>query len=188
MLELDSLITSRTRIKMLLKFFTNSHSSAYLRGMAEEFGESTNSIRLELNKLSKAGYLVAANKGRTIEYKANTKHLLYAELSKLVHKYLGIDTIIESVINKVVLRLGKVTYAFIIGDYADGKDSGLIDLVFVGEIDHAFLRTCVERAEDLIHRKIRTLVLSPSEFEKNKMNLRPETAIWLWGDKAGLKV
>ena len=87
----------------------------------------------------------------------------------------------------MVLRLGKVTYAFIIGDYADGKDSGLIDLVFVGEIDHAFLRTCVERAEGLIHRKIRTLVLSPSEFEKNKMNLRPETAIWLWGDKAGLK-
>ena len=187
MLELDSLITSRTRVKMLLKFFSNSHSSAYLREMAEEFGESTNSIRLELNKLSKAGYLVAGNKGRTIEYKANTSHLLYTELKKLVHKYLGIETIIESIINKVVTRLGKVSSAFIIGDYAHGKDSGLIDLVFVGDIDQAYLRSCVERAEGLIHRKIRTLVLSPSEYEKNKRNLSPETAIWLWGSEAEFK-
>lgn len=184
MLELESLITSRTRIKMLLKFFSNSHSSAYLREMAEEFGESTNSIRLELNKLSKAGYLVANNKGRTIEYKANTSHLLYAELKKLVHRYLGIETIIESVINKVMSRLGQVSYAFIIGDYAHGRDSGLIDLVFVGDIDQIYLRACVERAEGLIKRKIRTLVLSPSEFEANKTNLHPETAIWLWGNEA----
>ena len=182
MLELDSLITSRTRIKMLLKFFSNSHSSAYLREMAEEFGESTNSVRLELNKLSKAGYLIASTKGRTIEYKANTKHLLYAELNKLVHKYLGIETIIESVINKVMSRLGEVSYAFIIGDYANGRDSGLIDLVFVGDIDKAYLQTCVQKAEGLIERKIRTLVLSPAEYQTNKRNLNPETAIWLWGN------
>lgn len=186
MQELESLITSRTRIKMLLKFFSNSHSSAYMREMAEEFGESTNSIRLELNKLSKAGYLVASTKGRTIEYKANTKHLLFSELKRLVHKYLGIDTIIENVINKVVARLGEVVGAFIIGDYANGKDSGIIDLVFVGQIDQAYLRTCVEKAEILIHRKIRTLVLSPEEFEANKSNLNPATAIWLWGDQAKL--
>ena len=186
MLELESLITSRTRIKMLLKFFSNSHSSAYLREMAEEFGESTNSIRLELNKLSKAGYLVAANKGRTIEYKANTKHLLFSELKRLVHKYLGFDTIIENVINKVVTRLGEVSAAFIIGDYAHGKDSGLIDLVFVGKIDQAYLRNCVEKAESLIHRKIRTLVLTPEEFEVNKRNVSPEKAIWLWGDETKL--
>jgi hypothetical protein len=187
MLELEPLITSRTRIKMLLKFFSNRHSSAYLRELAEEFGESTNSIRVELNKLSKAGYLVASSKGRTIEYKANTAHLLYTQLKNLVHKYLGIETIVDSVINKVVARLGKVTCAFIIGDYAKGKDSGLIDLVFVGEIDQAYLRTCVEKAEGLIKRKIRTLVLSPSEYESNKLNLKAETAIWLWGDKVESK-
>jgi DNA-binding transcriptional regulator PaaX len=73
---LDTLITSKTRIKMLLKFFTNSTASAYLRGLAEEFGESTNSIRHELNNLSKAGYLVSQEDGRTIQYRANTNHPL----------------------------------------------------------------------------------------------------------------
>lgn len=187
MLELESLITSRTRIKMLLKFFSNSHSSAYLREMAEEFGESTNSIRHELNKLSSAGYLISSSEGRTIAYRANTKHLLYQELRKLVHKYLGFETILDSVVHKVVHRLGKVDGVFIVGDYASGKDSGIIDLVLVGEIDQPYLGTCVQKAEKLIKRKIRTLVLSPAEYELNKGNLHPEKAIWLWGDEAELR-
>ena len=48
---LDSLITSKTRIKLLLKFFLNTSTHAYLRGLADEFGESTNALRLELNHL-----------------------------------------------------------------------------------------------------------------------------------------
>lgn len=171
---------------MLLKFFSNSHSSAYLREMAEEFGESTNSIRLEINKLSQAGYLISSNKGRTIEYKANTNHRLYDELKRLVHKHLGFDAIVENIINKVVTRLG-VKSAFIIGDYAQGRDSGLIDLVFVGQIDQVYLSSCVAKAEALINRKIRTLVLTPEEYLDNKRNLCPEKAIWLWGFESDLQ-
>ena len=60
---LDSLITSKTRIKLLLKFFLNTSTHAYLRGLADEFGESTNALRLELNHLENAGLLKAENKG-----------------------------------------------------------------------------------------------------------------------------
>ena len=87
---LDTLITSKTRVKLLLKFFSNKQSKAYLRSLAEEFGESTNAVRYELNSLSEAGYLLSNENGRTIEYNANTKHPLYPELKKLVHKYLRI--------------------------------------------------------------------------------------------------
>jgi hypothetical protein len=180
---LEHLITSRTRIKMLLKFFSNSNSTSYLRELAEEFGESTNSIRLELNKLSKAGYLTSSYKGRIIEYRANTTHFLFPEIKKLVHKYLGIDTIVEDIVNKVVAKLGKVVFCFITGDYANGKDSGIIDVVFVGDVDQQYLRVCVERAEALIQRKIRTLVLSMSEFNVNREGLKVDNAIVLWGLK-----
>ena len=47
---LDTLITSKTRIKLLLKFFLNAQTKSYLRSLEGEFGESTNAIRLELNK------------------------------------------------------------------------------------------------------------------------------------------
>src|SRR5688500_16813291 len=132
---LESLITSKTRIKMLLRFFTNSHATAYLRGMAEEFGESTNAIRHELNNLSKAGYLVSTEEGRTILYRANTNHPLYNEVRNLVHKHLGIDKIIQN----IVAKLGDLTLAFIVGDYAQGKDSGTIEVVLVGVVKENYL-------------------------------------------------
>ena len=65
---LDSLITSKTRLKLLIKFFMNPGTRAYLRELAKEFNESTNSIRVELNRLSDAKFLSSENAGRTIEY------------------------------------------------------------------------------------------------------------------------
>ena len=183
---LEYLITSRTRVKMLLKFFLNSHSKAHLRGLAEEFGESTNSIRHELNNLSKAGYLISNGKGNIIEYSANIQHPLYPELKNLVHKYMGIDKIIDNIVNKMITRLGELEMAFITGDYAHGKDSGIIDLVLVGEINSQYLHGYVEKAEKLINRRIRALVLTQAEFEKNRKNLDPEKALWLWQKDKGL--
>ena len=177
---LDTLITSKTRVKMLLKFFMNSHTRAYLREMAKEFGESTNSIRHELNNLTEAGYLVSHEEGRSILYSANTQHPLYLEVKSLVHKYLGIDKIVDNVIHKVLHRLGELQMAFITGDYAEGRDSGIIDLVMVGELDNAYLQECVGKVEKLIHRKVRTLVLTPEEFENTKARLNPERALLLW--------
>jgi DeoR/GlpR family transcriptional regulator of sugar metabolism len=169
---LEGLITSKTRIKMLLKFFTNSTATAYLRGLAEEFDESTNSIRHELNNLSKAGYLVSNENGRTIEYRANPQHPLYQEVRGLVHKYLGIDQIIENIVQK----LGDLKAAYIIGDYAKGKDNGTIELVLVGEIDEEYLQNLVKKAKALIHRDIKTIHLKAAEFQESNF----KEALLLW--------
>ena len=159
---------------MLLKFFTNSHATAYLRGMAEEFGESTNAIRHELNNLSKAGYLVSSEEGRTIVYKANTKHPLFNEVRSLIHKYLGIDKIIENILS----RLGDLEAAFIVGDYANGKDSGTIELVLIGNVNEKYLAKLVEKARKLIHRDIRASVLAPAEFDKEKAKFTSALLVW----------
>ena len=173
---LDSLITSKTRIRMLLKFFTNSSSTAYLRGLAEEFGESTNSIRHELNNLSKAGYLISSEEGRTIQYRVNTQHPLYHEVKSLVHKYLGIDKIVDNIISK----LGDLRAAYIIGDYAQGKDSGTIELLLVGKIDKEFLKRLVVKAQGLIKRDIEIVQFEESEFEKARAKY--QNALLVWGD------
>ncbi|WP_102348292.1 transcriptional regulator [Bacillus sp. Marseille-P3661] len=174
---LDSLITSKTRIKLLLKFFLNPNTQGYLRGLAEEFGESTNAIRVELNRLAKADLLESKTDGRIKFYQANQKHILYAELHSIVKKFLGIDQVIEGVIKK----LGNIELALITGDYAIGVDSGVIDLVIVGEVDHEYLQALVERSESLIHRKIKTLVIDEKEFEQIKEEqFQDDRAIILW--------
>ena len=43
---LESIITSKTRIQLLLRFFMNPERTAYLRELASEMGESSNGIRV----------------------------------------------------------------------------------------------------------------------------------------------
>src|SRR5690606_23034876 len=98
--------------------------------------------------------------------------------------------LIDNIVNKMISRLGQLEMAFITGDYADGKDGGIIDLVLVGEINNKNLLGYVEKAEGMVHRKIRTLVLSMEEFGANKKSLHADTALWLWKrerERDGLK-
>ncbi len=162
---LKSLITSETRVKLLMRLFLNPDMSGYLRQLAKEFGESTNSIRLELNKLTEAKILSVETQGRNKVYRANRQHPLFNDIRNIVVKSIGIDKVAANIINK----LGAVKYAFIRGDYAIGKDSGLIDLVVVGEnINMQELERVRKKTETLIERKINILTLTTQEYEKLK--------------------
>lgn len=174
---LDTLITSKTRVKLLLKFFLNQDSKSYLRGLEEELSENSNAIRLELNKLTSAGLLESKTEGRQKFYQANIHHPLFPELNSVVRKYLGIDQVIDRVLHE----LGNVELAFVTGDYAKGMDSGIIDLTIVGDINKNYLNHLVEKTEGLIKRKIRTLVLSNEEFHRLNGSLQTDKALVLWG-------
>lgn len=175
---LDSLITSKTRVKLLLKFFLNQDNKSYLRGLEGELGENSNAIRIELNRLTKAGLLETSSEGRQKFYQANKKHPLFPELNSVVKKYLGIDQLIESILG----NLGHVDLAFISGDYAKGKDSGIIDLTIVGVINKDYLNKLVEKTESLIKRKIRPLVLSMEEYQNLKDHLDAEKSLVIWAE------
>ena len=180
---LDSLITSKTRIKLLTKFFMNPGTESYLRKLAKECNESTNSIRLELNRLKKANLLDSKNSGRTILYFANKKHALFNEICSLIEKYMGIDKIID----KLVKKIGHVDSAYLIGDYAKGIDSGLIDIVLIGAINTSQLEKIAMKRGKEISRKIRTLVLTPSELRALWVQLGMDHALLIWGKPIKLK-
>jgi len=171
---LETLISSRTRLKLLLKFFLNPRSTAYLRGLAEEFDESTNAIRVELNRFEDAGMLVAESQGNKKLYKANNKHPLFRDLQNLIIKYIGIDQIIEVVIS----RMGHLDTMYLIGDYAKGKDTGIIDIVFVGDVDKNYLLNLVTKAEKLISRKIRFLTYTSKEWDEKKPEHEKYLLLW----------
>lgn len=155
----------------------NPGTKGYLRALSSEFGESTNSVRVELNRLSKDKLLLSENKGRTIEYCANTNHSLFNEIKSIVQKYAGVDKIID----KLVKRLGEVRSAYLIGDYANGIDSGLIDILLVGDIKINILNNIVEKRSKEIKRKIRPLVLDEKELGQLWDQLEMENALLIWG-------
>ena len=91
---LNQLITSKTRLRLLIKFFISQANRGYLNGLASEFNESTNSIRKELNHLSEAGYLEKYKDNNKVGYKANVNHPMFDILRKIVHKHLGLEDIV----------------------------------------------------------------------------------------------
>jgi len=161
---LDTLITSKTRIKLLLKFFLNSKTSSYLRNLESEFGESSNGIRVELNKLEQAGLLSTSVSGNKKLFRANTLHPLFSDIQNILMKYTGLDKIVEQVVGK----LGDIAIVYLVGDLAKGLDGSIIDLVFVGKINHLYLKNLTEKAEKLIQKKIRFVIFSEAEFETHK--------------------
>lgn len=173
---LETLISSKTRIKLLLKFFLNSNTTSYLRGLESEFGESSNSIRLELNRLEEAGMLTSAVSGNKKIFQANIKHPLFVEVHNILLKYIGLDQIIETVIE----RLGHVEKVYVTGAFAKGLDSQIIDLLIVGDVNKKYLIDLIEKVEGLISRKVRYVIYNISEekdIDWRKFNYEP---LLLW--------
>ena len=173
---LTTLISSKTRIKLLLKFFLNSNTTAYLRSLEGEFGESSNGIRVELNKFEEAGMLSSMMKGNKKIFQANTNHPLFKEIHNIILKYVGLDQIVE----KVVERLGDVEKVYLVGQFAKGIDSEIIDLVFLGNVDKGYLVELVEKVEEVINRKVRYLVYKNTDISKINWNNFDAKPLLLW--------
>ena len=148
---LNSLITSKTRLRMLIKFFISAANKGYLNGLANEFNESTNSIRKELNNLSDAGYLLKSKQNNRIIYNADTKHPLFKVLQKIVRQDLGLEEIVETVIS----RMGDVDIISLTGDYAKGIDSGIIKIAIIGDgVNNDYLDNIKIKIKDKISREV----------------------------------
>ncbi len=170
------LISSKTRINLLMRFFFNPGTKAYLRELSKDFHVSSNAVREELNQLTKTKLLMTEKSGRNIFYSANKTHPLFPELKSMVSKVMGLDQVIESILS----RLGDLEKAYIIDDYAEGKDTGIIDLILVGNIDQYHLNDLSRKTERYIKRKIRPLVLTREEFKAfvPKLEKRPNFLVW----------
>jgi len=170
------LISSKTRISLLVRFFFNPGTKAYLRELAKDLQCSTNAVREELNQLKKTKLLTSEKNGRNVYYQANSDHPLFPELRSMVGKVMGLDQVIESILT----RLGDLEKAYLIDDYAVGKDTGIIDLVLVGNIDPYHLNDLSRKTERYIKRKIRSLVLTQEEFKTFEPALknRPYFLVW----------
>ena len=161
---LDSIITSKTRLNLLIKFFVNIANKGYLNSLANEFGESTNSVRKELNNLTSAGYLKKKGKKNKIIYSANVEHPLFYVIQSIVRKHLGI----EDIVNRVLDNLGNIDKIMLLGDYAKGIDSGTIEVLIVGKkINKEYLDEIQPKIEKEINRKINFLISSNGTFQNS---------------------
>jgi len=170
------LISSKTRISLLMRFFFNPGTKSYLRELSKDLQVSSNAVREELNQLTKTKLLTSEREGRNVFYTANNDHPLFPELKSMVSKVMGLDQVIDSILT----RLGDLEKAYIIDDYAEGKDTGIIDLVLVGNIDQYHLNDLSRKTERYIKRKIRSLVMTKQEFKAFQPSLEKRSYFLVW--------
>ena len=175
---LGTLITSKTRIKLLLKFFLNANNTGYLKNLEQEFEDSSNGIRVELNKFEEAGLLNSENIGNKKVFKANKNHPLFKDIHSIILKYTGVDQVIESVIN----RLGNVHLVYLGGSLAKGIDSSIIELLIIGNIDTKYLLQLIEKVEPLLNKKISFTILNEEEFNSTFDKIQLNKYFLVWND------
>ncbi len=171
---LETLVQGKIRLKLLTRLFLNPDSRVYLRGLEKEFGVSSNTVRYELNKLSDLQLIEPTEVEDSNQklYKANAKHPMFVSLRNFVLKQAGLDSLIE----KVFQKLGEVERVYVTHDWAEGKESLFIDLVVVGDVDKQYMMQLIDKAEQLISRKIRVAVFG-NEFTDSTLANIPKVQL-----------
>ena len=120
---LGPLITSKTRLKLLTRFFLNQSVNGYLQGLSQELDENTNSIRIELNRLENSGLLASQTQGRRKLYFENTTHPPTSDLTSIVRKVSGIDGLVKRE-RKMIARLQAIRAV-------NNSDKQALDIVLI---------------------------------------------------------
>jgi DNA-binding transcriptional ArsR family regulator len=171
---LSTIVSSETRVKLLIRFFFKNGAKSYLKELERECDESRHTIRRELISLENAGLLKSEISGNRRYYSANTGHPFYGEIVNLVRKSAGIDHIIGNVIS----RAGAIKSAWVTGTIARGIDSGTIELVVSGyDINTSYIDQLVRKAEKTAKRKIIYVALHPRQAE-HFLQERDSLLIW----------
>ena len=159
---LGPLITSKTRLKLLLRFFVNQDLSGYLQGLSKELDENSNSIRVELNRLEEAGMLQTELDGRRKLYKVNKNHPLTSDITSMIRKVTGIEELVDRVVSRIGDNLEQV---WITGDLAKGIESETLEVLLVGkELDKSYIAELMKKAESVINKSIHHMI-SPTISE-----------------------
>ena len=165
---LDNIFSGKIRIALLTKLLLNPASKVYLRGLERDLGVSSNTVRLELNKLQEMHLIEAqedSENTKVKKYVVNQGHPMFKTLRGIIMQFVGLDQIVDQIIKK----LGNLDQVYLTGDLAEGKNSPFVDLVIVGNVDKVYLHQLIEKVEPLISKKIRVGLFKPTDFSEDLM-------------------
>ena len=165
---LDNIFSGKIRIALLTKLLLNPASKVYLRGLERDLGVSSNTVRVELNKLQEMHLIEAqedSDNTKVKNYVVNQGHPMFKTLRGIIMQFVGLDQIVDQIIKK----LGNLDQVYLTGDLAEGKNSPFVDLVIVGNVDKAYMYQLIEKVEPLISKKIRVGLFKPTDFSEDLM-------------------
>jgi DNA-binding transcriptional ArsR family regulator len=183
MANLNDIITSKVRIKILELFFSNLKELYHVRGIVREISEEINAVRRELTKLEADGLLRKEPRGNRIYYSVRPEHQFYGDLISMVAKTTGLGRGLIENKNKI----GKVSFIMFSGRFVRMKERRRdedVDILVVGEVVLPELASIIRVEESKRGKEINYTVMSREEFDFRKKRRDP----FLLGILAGNRV
>lgn len=183
MAGLSDIITSKVRIKILELFFSNIREMYHVRGVVREIKEEINAVRLELDRLEKAGILKKEARGNRVYFWIREDYPYFGDLLSIVSKTSGLGAEITN--NK--RKLGGVSFVMFSGKFArriERKKEDEVDILVVGDVVLPELASLIRMEESKRGKEINYTVMSRDEFDFRKKRRDP----FLLGILAGSRV
>lgn len=172
MANLEDIITSKVRVKILELFFSNLTEMYHVRGIVREIDEEINAVRRELERLEKAGIIKKEPRGNRIYYFVRNDYPGFSDLLSIVAKSTGIGKLICDSRSK----LGKVSFVMFSGKFArmkPRKKDDNVDILVVGEVVLPELAMIVRTFESKLGREINYTVMTREELDYRKKRRDP---------------
>lgn len=153
--SLNAIFTSKTRAKLVNIFFTSPHEIFYVRQLVRLSGEEINSVRRELQNLTKINLVLPEVRGNRLYYAPNHKHHLFPLLLSLAYKSLPFCESLQKA------QLVVASYSFLMWK---NENKNQIDVIVVGDVSTKAVETAMKTEETRRGHEINYMVMDKEEL------------------------
>lgn len=157
--KLEQLFGSKTRVKLLSLLLLNPERAFFVREITRRLNKRINSVRRELEILTRIGLLKKKLEGRKTFYQANKKFIFFEELSSIVEK----SGKPGDKISDAVKSLGDISFACLSGFFTSNF-STKVDFLIVGNIQKEKLKRFIKKLEKDAGKEINFTAFTDTEF------------------------
>lgn len=159
---LKKLFSSSIRAELLSLLLNSPDEKFYVRELSNLIRKNPSGVKRELDNLEKMGILLSHKVANLKYFQANKTFSLFPELKSLIIKSLGLTGALRT----IVKNAGTKT-AFIYGPYAEGIDTGSVDLFMIG-IASNNLEANLKVLEEKYVKKINYTAIDEAEYKQKK--------------------
>jgi predicted transcriptional regulator len=156
---LEHLFGSKTRTRLLPLFLFNPQREFYVRELTRKVGERINSVRRELDNLSKLNLLTSRFRDKRRYYRLNLNFILINELKALVSRATAWP---QEKLAREVKKAGRLKFACLSGFFTQSPSR--CDLLLVGVVRRPNLEKFVKRLEREQNHEVNYTMMSEAEF------------------------
>jgi DNA-binding transcriptional ArsR family regulator len=179
--SMQDFMISKTRVKMMELFFSNTSEMYYVREITRATKEEINAVRRELDRMLSYGLLKSEQRGNRLYYFLNPKYVYFQELLQMVAKSIGLGKKLRKLHNK----LGTINFIMFSAKFVQGlrPRQDEVDLLIIGEVVLPELQALIKEEEEKLGREINYAVFSDEEFTFRKTRRDPFIMDILFGSR-----